>query len=280
MGDSFGDAPRANRRARFAPPTLEAAVIPRDPGSEARCTPRSRSSPSRTRSSTCARTTSAALPYVSLYGEVQQEVIAQTLAADLGIEIEFLETTTICIERVGGVGHAVQRLGQPPNRYLATVGLCVEPGRSRWRSRGDARRRPRDDPSLHLQDRRRVPRLDVRLRPHDASTRPCRDGRCPTVTSHSPSARYDSPSSSARDFRKLTTVVLRMALRDAGTVVCEPIDRFRLDAPADSLSGLLQLLARLRAVPDPPAMRGRVARRSPARSLPRRCRGCGSASRD
>ena len=67
---------------------------------------------------------------------------------------------------------------------------------------------------------------------------------------------YDSPSSSARDFRKLTTIVLQAALRDAGTVVCEPIDRFQLDAPANSLSGVLQLLARLRAIPDPPAIRG------------------------
>ena len=85
---------------------------------------------------------------------------------------------------------------------------------------------------------------------------------------------YDSPSSSARDFRKLTTVVLRMALRDAGTVVCEPIDRFRLDAPRTSLSGLLQLLARLRAVPDPPAIDGEwldAHRRDP-------CRGRGAAA--
>ena len=39
---------------------------------------------------------------VSLYGEVQKEVIQATLAADFGIDARFRETTTICIERPAG----------------------------------------------------------------------------------------------------------------------------------------------------------------------------------
>ena len=39
---------------------------------------------------------------VSLYGEVQKEVIQATLAADFGIDAGFRETTTICIERPAG----------------------------------------------------------------------------------------------------------------------------------------------------------------------------------
>jgi ribosomal protection tetracycline resistance protein len=39
------------------------------------------------------------------------------------------------------------------------------------------------------------------------------------------------------------------ALRQATTVVCEPIDRFRLDAPADTLGSLLPALTRLGALP-------------------------------
>jgi ribosomal protection tetracycline resistance protein len=58
-----------------------------------------------------------------------------------------------------------------------------------------------------------------------------------------------SMSSTGEDYRKLTPLVLVSALRQAGTVVCEPIHRFRLDAPADGLGPLLALLARLRAVP-------------------------------
>src|SRR5439155_16096699 len=43
-----------------------------------------------------------------------------------------------------------------------------------------------------------------------------------------------SVSSTGEDFRKLTPLVLMNALKEAGTVVCEPIHRFRLDAPPDT----------------------------------------------
>ena len=58
-----------------------------------------------------------------------------------------------------------------------------------------------------------------------------------------------SLSSTGEDYRKLTPLVLTSALRQAGTVVCEPIHRFRLDAPAEGLGPLLAALRRLRAVP-------------------------------
>src|SRR5213078_2858136 len=65
--------------------------------------------------------------YVSLYGEVQKEIIGATLAADFGVEVGFRESTTICIERPIGTGAAVERLHKAPNPFLATVGLRIEP---------------------------------------------------------------------------------------------------------------------------------------------------------
>src|SRR5207249_636564 len=65
--------------------------------------------------------------YVSLYGEVQKEVIRDTLAAEFGLAAEFQETTPICIERPMAVGAAVEFLGKPPNPFLATVGFRVDP---------------------------------------------------------------------------------------------------------------------------------------------------------
>jgi len=56
-------------------------------------------------------------------------------------------------------------------------------------------------------------------------------------------------SSTGEDYRKLTPLVLTSALRRAGTVVCEPVHRFRLDAPGDALGPLLAAVTRLRAVP-------------------------------
>ena len=63
-------------------------------------------------------------------------------------------------------------------------------------------------------------------------------------------------SSTGEDYRKLTPLVLISALRQAGTAVCEPVHRFRLDAPADALGPLLAGLARLRAAPCTHVTRG------------------------
>jgi ribosomal protection tetracycline resistance protein len=65
-----------------------------------------------------------------------------------------------------------------------------------------------------------------------------------------------SMSSTGEDFRNLTPLVLMAALREGGTVVCEPIHRFRLDAPADTLGVVLPVLARLGAVPGAPVVAG------------------------
>ena len=67
---------------------------------------------------------------------------------------------------------------------------------------------------------------------------------------------YTSPGSTARDFRLLTPLVLMSALKQAGTVVCEPIHRFHLDIPADALGATVPALARLGAVPQTQEMRG------------------------
>ena len=65
-----------------------------------------------------------------------------------------------------------------------------------------------------------------------------------------------SLSSTGEDYRGLTPLVVMAALQRAGTVVCEPVQHFRLDVPADTLGVLLPALARLRAVPRTQEMRG------------------------
>jgi ribosomal protection tetracycline resistance protein len=63
-------------------------------------------------------------------------------------------------------------------------------------------------------------------------------------------------SSSASDFRNLTPLVLMTALRQAGTVVCEPISSVRLEVPESSLRAVLTALARLGAAGQAPARGG------------------------
>jgi ribosomal protection tetracycline resistance protein len=74
--------------------------------------------------------------------------------------------------------------------------------------------------------------------------------------SHAHQRFNKSMSSTGADFRGLTPLVLMDALREAGTVVNEPIHRFRLDTPADTLGSVLPALARLRAVPQTPTVSG------------------------
>jgi ribosomal protection tetracycline resistance protein len=45
-------------------------------------------------------------------------------------------------------------------------------------------------------------------------------------------------------------LVVMQALRDAGTVVCEPFHRFHLDIPSDTFGAVGQTLARLGAAPE------------------------------
>ena len=209
--------------------------------------------------------------YVSLYGEVQKEVIAQTLAADLGIEIEFLETTTICIERVGGVGHAVQRLGQPPNRYLATVGLCVEPGDV---GGGVAVTLDVDLVTIPLYIYKTVDAFRDSMCDYVRTTlqRGARDGRCPTVTSHSPSARTTR--------RRRACATSASSRRSCCGWHCEMRARSCVNRSTASGSthlptafpGCCSCWPRLRAVPDPPALRSEwlaLTGEIPAAEVPR-----------
>ncbi len=190
---------------------------------------------------------------VSLYGEVQKEVIGATLAADYGLDVSFRETTTICIERPVGTGAAVERLHEPPNPFLATVGLRIEPAAV---GSGVKFQLEAELGSMPLAFFRAV---------EDTVRETLQQGiygwevtDCTIAMTHSGylgkhslgHQRFNkSMSSTGEDFRKLTPLVLMSALRQARTVVCEPIHRFRLDAPADTLGALLPALTRLRAVP-------------------------------
>ena len=82
--------------------------------------------------------------------------------------------------------------------------------------------------------------------------RPGEAGRS-TAIAHSAEG---APTIAASDFRLLTPLVLMRSLAQAGTVVCEPIQRFYLEIPADALGPVLSELARLLAVPQTQEMRG------------------------
>ena len=262
IGDAIGEPPTAAaRRGHFAPPTLETVVVPSRPGGSgalhAALGQLAEQDPLINLRQDDLRNEIS----VSLYGEVQKEVIAATLASDFGLEVSFRESTTICIERPAGTGAAAEFIARPPNPFLATVGLRVEPAVAgsgvRYQVAGD---RLGTMPVAFFKAVEETVHETLRQGLHgwqvtDAVVTLTHTGYWPRQ-SHAHAHFDKSMSSTAGDFRSLTPLVLMAALRQAGTTVHEPMHRFRLEAPADTAGPLLPALVRLRAIPRAPATRG------------------------
>jgi ribosomal protection tetracycline resistance protein len=183
---------------------------------------------------------------VSLYGEVQQEVIAARLSEEYGVDAEFSVPRVVCVERPVGVGHALELIGK--NRFAATVGLRFEPG-------------PVDSGVRYrlAVERGSLPRAFMTAIEETVHATLCaglqgwRVVDCLVTLTHT---GYWSPVSVAGDFRGLTPLVLMAALREAGTVVCAPWDRVEFVVPPDSVSQVLAAVVRCGGLPDEPAVRG------------------------
>ena len=125
IGDAIGAAAPRNGERHFAPPTLETVVVAAQPDDRAAL--RAALTQLAEQDPLIDLRQDEGGDAVSLYGEVQKEVIAATLAEEYGVEVVFRATTTICIERPVGSGAAVELLGADDNPFLATVGLRVDP---------------------------------------------------------------------------------------------------------------------------------------------------------
>ncbi len=193
---------------------------------------------------------------VSLYGEVQKEVIQATLEREYGIAADFRETTTVCIERPARVGEAVEIIHAKTktnitgrssplstNPFMATLALRIEPAPfgSGIEVRTDIE--PRLVP-LYLFKTQETFVTQLTTYVHEAldegpagwQVTDCRV----TVTD----CGYASPVTSAADYRRLTELVMAMALERAGTWVCEPLADLSLEVPTSSASGVLAALGR------------------------------------
>ena len=206
--------------------------------------------------------------FVSLYGEVQKEVIQETLATEYGIEVDFRETTTICIERPSGTGESVEVLYArtktnvtgncspfSSNPFLATIGLRLDPAPI---GSGIEFRLAVDVRLVPLYIYKTVDTFVDHMEQYVRET--LQEGlfgwQVTDCTVTMIDSGYRAPGSTAADFRKLTPLVLMSALREAGTTVYEPMHRFHLEIPADTFGATVPVLARLRAVPQTQEMRG------------------------
>lgn len=262
IGDALGE-PRGAHGHVFAPPTLETVVVP-GPGTDrgalhlALARLAEQDPLIGLRHDEIRQETS-----VSLYGEVQKEVVQATLAEEFGLDVTFRETTPLCVENPTGAGAAVEFNGKDDNPFLATVGLRVEPAPAGagvdFRLAVELGSMPyaffkaiedtvRDTLGQGLYGWQ-VTDCTVTLTDCGYSPR----------QSHAHQGFDKSMSSTGADFRGLTPLVLMEALRRARSTVHEPMHRFRVEAPADTLGALLPVLAALRAVPRTTGTHGDLA---------------------
>ncbi|HEX6337566.1 MAG TPA: translation factor GTPase family protein [Jiangellaceae bacterium] len=264
VGDDVGAERPSARRHQFAPPTLAAVVVPRRQADRralhAALTQLAEQDPLINMRWDAIRQELS----VSLYGEVQKEVIQAILSDGYGINVEFQESTTICVERPVAVGEAVERLQEDSNPFRATVGLRIEPAPPgsgvAFRMRVDPRTVPAHiyrnvDGFAAMMDRYVRGTLHEGLRGWLVTDCTVTLIECDYSVADGPPSRR-GPDSTAADFRKLTPLVVMAALARARTRVCEPVHRFELEIPADALGAVLPALTRLGAVPQAPRADG------------------------
>ncbi|MGW3816750.1 GTP-binding protein [Streptomyces sp. NPDC005046] len=197
---------------------------------------------------------------VSLYGEVQKEVIQATLADEFGIDVVFRETTPLCVERPVGSGASVEFNKKDANPFLATVGLRIDPAPI---GSGVDYRLEVELGSMPYAFFKAVEDTVMETlgqgmhgwQVTDCTVTMTHSGYSPRQ-SHAHQGFDKSMSSTGADFRGLTPLVVIDALREAGSQVYEPMHRFRLEAPADTLAAVLPVLAGQRAVPQTTQLHG------------------------
>ncbi len=228
IGDPIGEPPAVPEH-HFAPPTLETVVVPVDATDGARLRLALGQLAEQDPLIDVRQDEWEELS-VSLYGEVQKEVIQATLASDYGLGVTFRETTVICVERPFGTGEAVEILHAASNPFAATIGLRVDPARigsgAAFKLDVDPRSVPlyvyktleafRDSMARYVSDA-----LREGLAGWQVTDCVVTMNRCTYQSPDGPAATR-GPLSTAADFRKLTPIVVRQALERARTTSASP----------------------------------------------------------
>ncbi|MDP9237454.1 MAG: TetM/TetW/TetO/TetS family tetracycline resistance ribosomal protection protein [Chloroflexota bacterium] len=268
IGDAIGASRTTAEGHLFAPPTLESVIVPRRLGDKGALQVALAQLAEQDPLINLRQDDVRQELFVSLYGEVQKEVIQATLANDFNIDVEFRETTTICIERPFGTSESVEVLyaktktnvtgNSSPissNPFLATVGLRLDPAPI---GSGIEFRLDVDVRLVPIYIYKTVDTFVDHMGQYVRET--LQEGlfgwQVTDCTVTMIDSGYRAPGSTAADFRKLTPLVLMSALKQAGTTVYEPMQRFHLEIPPDTFGATVPVLARLRAVPQTQEMRG------------------------
>ncbi|MGH3588182.1 MAG: GTP-binding protein, partial [Pseudonocardia sp.] len=252
VGDTFGAASATDVRS-FPAPVLETIVEPVDPAQRgamfAALSELAEQDP------LIALHTGETTQEVAvrLYGEVQKQVIGALLAEEYGVEVTFAQTNVVCIERLVGTGASAEHIRTGDNPYLATIGLRVQPSPAGAGVAFSLDVEAGSMPPAFFRATEEGIRDTLRQGLHgwaipDCSVTMTASGYC-ARQSHAHQKFNKAFSSVAADFRRLGPVVLTAALHQARTRVCEPVDRFTLEVPTDSVDAVVSAVSRVGGVP-------------------------------
>ena len=268
VGDAIGTPRTHGDPPQFAPPTLETVVVPENPRDKGALLAALAQLAEQDPLINVRQDDTVNEMSVSLYGEVQKEVIQATLADDFGIDVTFRGTTTIYIERPAATGDAVEVLRGETNPFAATIGLRVEPGPVGSGVELHVAVDPRDLP-IHIY--KTAQSFAASMTQYVGRT--LQEGRygwqvtdcivtmnaCDYYASDGARVGDTTPRTTAADFRKLSPLVLMLALERAGTLVCEPMLRINIETPSTTAAAVLASVARLGGVVESTSMRGDLA---------------------
>ncbi|HEX3930059.1 MAG TPA: translation factor GTPase family protein [Nocardioides sp.] len=250
VGDDLGVA-RTVLDHHFAPPTLEASVSAARPeqGPALRAALASLADQDPLID---ARSDDDGQVVVSLYGRVQQEVLAATLAEQHGVEAVFSDASVVHVERPRRVGRALERYNTSSNPHHATLGLRIAPGLPGSGLRFDLEVVGTQMPLFLYRSPEGFASVMQRHVAHTLAhglfgweVTDCRVTVTEigyTLADGPPSKRGPMPT--AHDFRRLVPLVVRQALTRAGVRVCEPILLVTLEIPTDSANGVQRVVTR------------------------------------
>jgi ribosomal protection tetracycline resistance protein len=267
VGDGIGETETASSDHHFSPPTLESAVVACKPDDRARLRVALEQLAEQDPLINVRQDDTRQELSVSLYGEVQKEVIQATLANEFGLAVTFSETMPIYIERPIGTGEAIEILHAESNPFLATIGLRIDPAPD---GSGIDFRLQIDPRTVPLYIYKTLESFSERMGQYVRQT--LHEGllgwqvndcivtmtKCIYSVPDGPPSRR-GPLSTAADFRKLTPLVLIQALKQARTVVCEPIVRVTVEIPTYTIGAVTAALARLGATVERPSLQGELS---------------------
>ena len=208
-------------------------------------------------------------------------MIAELLDEQFGVAVTFRPTVTVHIERIAGTGASFAIMAEKTTPYLATLGFRVEPASVGSGLACDLEVERGSMPPAFFAATWEGVRYGLA---QGLSGWPIPDAR--VVLTHTGYSPRQSPmhqkfnknmSSVGADFRNLAPVLIHEALRQARTVVCEPVETFHLEIPVSALPAVTVTVARLSGFMTGAAPVG-DARRSPARCPPEASSPCWRSS--